>query len=149
MIITFFGHSNFIANKLLEQKLLNTLDQLVGNSKVDFYLGCYGGFDSLALSCCSKYKAVHPQAKLIFVTPYLDPQYSKLRSANEGRIFDEIIYPDIEASPHKYSISYRNRWMVKNSDVVVTYVTHSYGGAYAAYIHARNIGKTIVDLTQH
>ena len=47
--------------------------------------------------------------------------------------------------PH-YAISWRNNWMLKQSNYVVTYITHSYGGA-AQYVHkAAQRSKIIMNL---
>lgn len=35
----------------------------------------------------------------------------------------------IEAIHPKYAITWRNRWMLEQADHVLTYVTHSWGGA--------------------
>ena len=40
------------------------------------------------------------------------------------------VLPDlIETVPPRFAIDHRNRWMVARSDVVVTYVVRSFGGA--------------------
>ena len=44
--------------------------------------------------------------------------------------------------PH-YAISWRNNWMLKQSDYVVTYITHSYGGA-AQYVNKATQQKKFV-----
>ena len=35
----------------------------------------------------------------------------------------------IETVPRRFAVSQRNKWMIAHSDYVVTYVTHSFGGA--------------------
>ena len=73
--------------------------------------------------------------KLCFVSPYLDEDYLRRRYATER--FDEVIYPDIEATPKRYAITARNRWIVKNSDFIFFYVNIRFGGAYSALQYAR------------
>ena len=42
----------------------------------------------------------------------------------------ETFYPEgLESIHPRYAISWRNKWMIQESDVVVTYITHSWGGA--------------------
>ena len=42
----------------------------------------------------------------------------------------ETLYPEgLEAVHPRFAISWRNKWMIQESDVVVTYITHSRGGA--------------------
>ena len=42
----------------------------------------------------------------------------------------ETLYPEGLESVHpRFAISWRNKWMVHEADVVVTYITHSWGGS--------------------
>ena len=42
----------------------------------------------------------------------------------------ETLYPEgLECVHPKYAISWRNKWMLNEADIVVTYVAHSWGGA--------------------
>ncbi len=42
---------------------------------------------------------------------------------------DTMLPESIEAVYPRYAISWRNNWMLRQSDFVVTYITHSWGGA--------------------
>ena len=48
-----------------------------------------------------------------------------------------IIYPELDNVPLRFAISKRNKWMVEQADIVIAYITHTYGGAYATYRHAK------------
>ena len=78
MIVTFCGHSNFTPTNDFRIKLMQTLESKINNSDVDFYLGGYGSFDEFARKCCVEYQSQHNNAKLYFITPYLDPTYLKI-----------------------------------------------------------------------
>ena len=57
------------------------------------------------------------------------------------------IYPEgLELVPRRYAISRRNRRIVSNCDILITYVNHAYGGAYAAYKLAKKAGRTVMNL---
>ncbi len=127
MIITFCGHSLFEGNEKLKLKILKTIERVTNSTDATFYLGGYGGFDNFARLCCMEYKKTHPNSKLIFVTPYLNEAY--LRFRNEYNYYDEILYPNLETKPLKYAIIERNKWMVKNSNFLISYVTNSWSGA--------------------
>ena len=44
--------------------------------------------------------------------------------------FGETMLPEgIENVHPRYAISWRNKWMVNEADVVIAYVTHTWGGA--------------------
>ena len=59
----------------------------------------------------------------------------------------ETIYPaGIELVPPKFAISYRNKWMVENSDYVVTYIKRPQGGAAQFYELALRKNKKVINL---
>ncbi len=142
MIVAFCGHSDFQKTDECEKKLLGILEELVGDSFADMYLGDYGAFDRFAYECCKKYKEGHPNIKSVFVTPYLSG--SKLEHRRTG--FDKILYPEIEDKPKKFAIAYRNKYMVEQADLVIAYVERSFGGAYTTYKHAKKKGKAVINL---
>ena len=72
MVITFFGHSSTIYSDIDEKRLLEQIEKITKGNDVDFYLGGYGNFDALAKNCAKQYKISHPNARIIFVTPYLN-----------------------------------------------------------------------------
>ncbi len=145
MIIAFCGHSTYIPNREDEHRVLEILEHRVGDTPSEFFLGEYGNFDRFAYSCAKKFKERHPDTKLIFITPYLSPQYAK----NDDGRFDLVIYPDLEHVPPRYAISHRNRWIVSQADIIIAYVTHEYGGAYTMYRHAKRHAKEIYNLAVH
>ena len=140
MIITFCGHSTFFKSTEIEEQLLSILQSQVGDTSCEFYLGGYGAFDGFAREICRKFQKEHPQTKLVYVTPYLDIDKFTLD------LYDESVYPPIEDKPRKFAISYRNKWMVENADLVIAYINHSSGGAYTTYQHAKRKKKQIINL---
>ena len=59
----------------------------------------------------------------------------------------ETLFPEGLESVHpRYAIAWRNKWMVQESDVVVTYITHSWGGAAKYMEYARRKKKTIINI---
>ena len=142
MVIVFCGHSNYIQNTNDETNILHVLEVEAGNTPCEIFLGGYGRFDDFALLCAKKFKQRHPNAKLILITPYLKNTKMDLEKAT----FDSIIYPNLEHVPPRYAISHRNKWMIEQADIVVCYVSHQYGGAYAMYADAKRKGKRIHNL---
>ena len=147
MIVTFCGHATFSKSAEYESKIIDLLLAEIGDTPVNFYLGGYGEFDALAYKCCKKYKETHPQASLIFITPYITEEYSRNHLSLYKDKYDEIFYPELEGVPLKFAIVYRNRWMVEQSDIVICGITHSWGGAYKTYLHAKKKKKRIFNLT--
>ena len=132
MVISFCGHSSYVAKNVDEQMILDILQTEIGNEKCEIFLGGYGNFDSFAYSCAKKFKAANPNVKLIFITPYRDEKYIKEKMYGRDEI-DEIVYPPLEHVPLRYAISRRNRWIVEHSDIIIAYISHAYGGAYETY----------------
>jgi len=58
--------------------------------------------------------------------------------------YDETIYPPLESIPRKFAILRRNEWMVQESDIVVAYVNHGWGGAAKTLQYARRKKKRII-----
>ena len=128
MTITFCGHSNFSFDNTVKEKLRELLLQETRkNHACKFYLGGYGDFDSLCLSILKELKVQFPNIELLFITPYLDNNYSKLETAK--LYYDGIIYPPLENVPRQFCISKRNEWMVNEADLVIALVKYSWGGA--------------------
>ena len=142
MIVTFFGHRDFCESDQDGEKLLLLLESLTGGEDVEFYLGGYGKGDEFFYKYCRKYQNRHENAKLIFISPYLFSKSLKEKSEK----YDLVIYPALEKIPPKFAITYRNRFMIDQSNVVITYIQYRNGGAYQAYLYAKKRGKKIVDL---
>jgi len=59
------------------------------------------------------------------VLAYLPGKYN----AEEGSPTNTILPDGIETVPRRFTINYRNKWMIEQSDYVVTYVKYTVGGA--------------------
>ncbi len=59
-----------------------------------------------------------------------------------------LFYPDanLESTSKRYTMDRRNRWMVEESDYVVTYVRKTWGGAYKFKTLAEKQNKTVINL---
>jgi len=147
MIVTFCGHSQYTESEEDEQKILSLLREIIGDHHAELYLGGYGSFDSFARRCGKKYQVTHPNTKLIFVTPYITTDYKRNHLDYNKDLYDEILYPSLEDKPLKFAISYRNKWMVEQSDYVIAYITHDWGGAYKTYIHAQRKKKPLFNIS--
>ena len=145
MIVAFCGHANYHERPGDRERALSEIENCAKGAPVEFFLGLYGGFDSFALSLARSYKEKHADAILSFVSPYMDETYLARRDVER---FDRVIYPEIEEAPRKFAISARNRWIAGQADLVIAYVEHEYGGAYAMLRTALAKGKRIFNLTK-
>ena len=146
MVIAFCGHSKYIRRSEDEKKVLEILKNRVGDTKSEFFLGEYGNFDSFAYDCSKKFKKNHPDAKLVLITPYLAVESQKNQIDHNKDRFDLVIYPELENIPRRYAILHRNKWIVKQADIIIAYITHEYGGAYTTYRYAKRNHKEIYNI---
>ena len=59
----------------------------------------------------------------------------------------ETMFPEgLESVPKRFAISWRNDWMLKNSDCVIAYVKHNFGGSGKFVEKAEHQGKRVINL---
>ena len=137
MKITFCGHKEVADRESVEQWIYSVCTDLIARGASEFYLGGYGSFDYLCAATLRELKKVHPHIRLVLILPYLNSSM-----LTDG--YDETIYPPLESVPKRFAISRRNEWMVRESDAVVAYVTHGWGGAVKTLEYARRQKKEIL-----
>lgn len=150
MIITFIGHSRLILEKELSEKIRRTIRaEMLAEEKVSFYLGGYGIFDEHCASLCREIKKDLPSCEVVFVTPYItESAQERMKSLVDMNLYDGTIYPPIEKTPLRFAISKRNEWMISEADLVIAYVSHSFGGAYKSLKYAERKKKRIINLAK-
>ena len=141
MVVTFCGHKDIQYSDKLAGKLKSVLCDLITKGADRFLLGGYGAFDSLAALTVHDLKSEYPHIRSSLVLAYLDREYNE-------ELYDDTVYPPLENVPLRYAISRRNEWMVDVSDVVVSYVTHTFGGAATTQRYAERKHKKIIDLSE-
>lgn len=140
MTITFCGHSEIYDEGKVKHWLMKVTEDLILNGAKIFYLGGYGSFDGLVKSVLIKHKKEYTHIELILVIPYINHKLSV-----EG--YDCTLYPPLETTPRRLAIIKRNEWMVEQSDIVVAYVTHNWGGAAATLNYANRKRKKVINYT--
>ena len=150
MIITFVGHSNLHITEALTQKIYSRIQESIkGCSCITFYCGGYGDFDNHCASICRKIKLENQGCEVVFVTPYITPaQQEKMKYLIDTKLYDSTVYPPIEGTPPRFAINKRNEWMVSESDLIIAYVAHTFGGAYKTLEYARRKKKNIINLAE-
>lgn len=139
MVCTFFGHKD--TPKEIEPTLRSTLIDLIENKNVKvFYVGNNGNFDTMVRRQLEDLSQTYPITYSV-VLAYLPTEKNK----NDN--LTNTIYPEgLETVPKRFAIPWRNKWMIQQSDVVVTYVTHTYGGAAQFKEMAERLGKLIINI---
>ena len=139
---TFFGHRDCPSS--IKPKLCEVLIDLIENYAVDmFYVGRQGAFDAIVRSVLKELVLVYPHINYAVVLERVPPMRNELAACDYS---DTMLPEGIETVHPRFAISWRNKWMIKQSDYVVTYITHSWGGAAQFAEMAAKHGKIIFSL---
>lgn len=136
---TFFGHRD--CPNSIKPNLRQVLIDLIENHAVStFYVGQQGAFDGIVRSVLKELVAVYPHINYAVVLERLPSKRVKF----DTRDYSDTILPEgIETVHPRFAISWRNKWMIKQSDYVVTYITHPWGGAAQFASLAERQGKIL------
>lgn len=136
-VCTFFGHRECLGP--IKEKLQAAIEDLILNHGVDqFYVGNEGQFDALVHWILFSMKKKYPQIQYAVVLAY--------RPKNPGDYSDAMLPEGIETEDPKHAIVWRNRWMLRRADYVITYVNRSRGGAARFAGEAKRQGKKIINI---
>ena len=139
-ICTFFGHRE--CPDSIKIKLREVLINIIANHDVDmFFVGNQGRFDAIVRGVLRELKNEYPQINYAVVLAYMPGKQTEYDDYS-----DTMLPEGIEAVHPRYAISWRNNWMLQQSDYVVTYITHSWGGAAKYAARAKCQGKCIYSL---
>lgn len=143
MTCTFFGH-RFVP-KEKEPTLRSTLIVLIENHSVDlFYVGNHGDFDTMARRTLRELSARYP-IRYQVVLAYMPEKRDEYQLSD---YFDTILPDGIETAPKRFAITYRNKWMIEQSDFVVTYSVHDAASGAAQFKKlAERKEKTVIELS--
>lgn len=110
-----------------------------------FYAGNKGTFDRLVRSVLQELVQKYPQINYAVVLERMPGK----RSEDDPEDFSDTMLPEgIEEVPPRFAIVWRNKWMLRQSDYVVTYVTHSWGGAAQFAEMAERQKKAVINLAK-
>jgi hypothetical protein len=139
-VCTFFGHRD--CPETIKPKLRETLIELIEHNGVDLlYVGNQGAFDAMVRSVLRELALEYSHISYAVVLAYMPAK------RNEYDDYSDTMLPEgIETVPRRFAISWRNKWMLRQADYVVTYITHSWGGAAQFAELAERKGKIVVNL---
>lgn len=138
-----FGHhdSPDSIRPMLKQEICSVLEV---EPDCCFLVGNQGRFDALALSVFKELEQRGERIDYSVVLAYLPEDKSKLPAASEHTLYPE----GIETVPKRFAISWRNKWMVSQSDMVVCYIRHWTGGAGKFVELAQKKGNQIINIAK-
>ena len=139
-ICTFCGHAQTPDH--IKSLLKEVIEELISSGKADtFYVGSQGQFGRMALSVLRELKETYSQIQYAIVLAYIPGARTEYDDDTP------TIYPEgLELVPKKFAIVHRNRWMVAQSEYLIAYVQHSWGGAAQTLTYAKRRGVNISNL---
>ena len=142
MVVAFFGHKDTpsAVRPLLEQTVQRLIEE---NEDITFLVGTHGAFDLMAQSVLEP--ALH---KYPHIACYIVLSYIPVERNSEQNALPTLVPEGIESVPKRFAISFSNNYMVNESDTVVCYITHDWGGAAQFVNKAEKKGKVIINLAE-
>ena len=118
------------------------VDLIESNDCRLFYVGNQGGFDAMVTRVLWELMGRYP-IRAYTVLAYLPVD----ENGASDELLPTVLPEGIETVPRRFAISFRNRWMIAQSDFVVTHVTnHIASGAAQFKVLAEKHGKTVINL---
>jgi len=135
----FAGHSKIYTNEnLIYDMVKNKVEELIIKKGIkEFWVGNYGAFDRIAASVINELKKTYSDLFLTLVIPYLTKEINEYKKEYQQK-YDYILVCDIpEKTPRKYHIIKANEYMINNSDYLICFVEHNWGGAAKTLEYAK------------
>ena len=148
MTISFAGHSLVVFSDTVKEIVKAEMRKIIsGTDRITCYIGGYGDFDQICARASRELKNEFAGIEIVYVTAYMTSSaQEKIREMQAYGLCDSSLYPPLENVPPRFAISKRNEWMIENSDVVLAYVNHNYGGAYKSFCVAKRKQKKIINV---
>lgn len=117
----FFGHRTVNETEELKAKLIEIIEKLIADEKVDTFLfGSKSCFNNLCLEAVTEIKEKHRHIKRVYVRaeyPYIDEQYKNYLLQN----YEDTYYPEKIMNSGRASYVERNYEMIDNSQFCIVY----------------------------
>lgn len=150
--IAFFGHRQIIDKTLIQEKIMKILLELGVKEKLNVLIGCHGCFDKIALSTCLKYKKESDNIKINIVLTSITFLCKDKFGESKADFYENkgcrTLFYDIENVYYKNRITYSNKKMVDESDLIICYANmkNYKSGAKTAVNYAKKQNKKIINL---
>ena len=150
-ICTFAGHS-FVYSPAVKSRLNEEIEKYLSEvGEASFYVGGRGEFDSMAAAAVRAAKVRHKEKeiRLYLIEPYLHTSMNRDKEYYEER-YDGIIIPQELIGVHpKAAIQKRNRWMVDQAELLISFVSRDFGGAFETLKYAKRVNTIrIINLAE-
>ena len=114
-----------------------------------FFCGGAYGFDTLAAREVIRFRAHHPDVRLVLLLPCPEQASgwsARLRDAYEYvlSVSDEVVY--MSETYTRGCMQKRNRELVERAELVIAYLSHAHSGSAQTVNYANRAGKTVYNL---
>ncbi len=140
MNCTFFGHND--CPYTVKERIKEEITNLYLNYNIKhFYVGNNGNFDYLVQSVL-----LELSKSIVDLSFYII--LSRPNEKIEKTLTYYTVYPDcLDDVPHKFKISKRNDWLIKNSSFIITYTSRYISNSYKLVRKARKRGLHIINVS--
>ncbi len=139
---TFFGHKD--TPESVKADLYAAIENLIVEHGVEtFYVGNQGYFDFYTRAALRQLQQKYP-IRYAVVLAYMPGENTEY--GDYGGYGDTMLPEGIEEIHPKFAISWRNDWLLRQSDYVISYIHHGWGGAARYVQKAYRQGKTVINL---
>lgn len=136
----FFGHKDTPEDVKLA--LYAAIEELITKRGVStFYVGNQGAFDAYVRSALRQLQEKHPHIRYAVVLAYMPGKQTAYDDFS-----DTMLAEGIEEVHPRYALDWRNRWMLRESQYIVCYIHHHWGGAAKYVQQGLRQGKTVINL---
>ena len=135
----FAGHREVLDGETKNKIKEIAVKLIKGHNVTEFWVGNYGRFDACAALAIRELKdGGYPEIKLNLIIPYLTKEIENHQELYHKN-YDKVTVADLPlTTPKKFWIIKANEYMVDNSDFLICYIDHDYGGAYRTYSYAKS-----------
>ena len=151
--IAFLGHRRIVNIKEVKENMINVLTSVLNQGVSRVLIGCHGDFDWLALKTCLEFKKENNFDFKIYIVLTSVSFLNKGKSGKSlASIYQdmgcETTFYDIEDVYYKNRITYSNKKMIDESDLIICCVDMSayQSGAKTAVKYALRKKKEIINL---
>lgn len=126
----FFGHRD--CPDTIRPKLKNTIELLISENGFNVFLvGNHGNFDRIVREVLKELETTYNIHYEIILNTLPNPKkldYTEYDTAHY------TLPENLELTPPKYSIDFRNKYMINRAQYVISYITHNFGTGAAKYV---------------
>lgn len=135
--------------QIFQKRLFTTVKNLIDDGCRTFYSGMAMGFDIIAAEAVLYYRGKVPGIELICAVPFENQQIAYPESWKQRYDFilavaDEVVYTSQNYHSGCYQV--RNKYMVDNSDYIVTWYDGQAGGTRNTIKYAQKKSRYIINL---